>query len=136
MRRLLAMPDGPCFAGAMLVSACSPRARRPAWVLARSRWRSRRTTTGRRPRRHQHRDGRKKTSSFSGSSSWAVGGKASSFSEPLLFPGLITGRGFKDLAFLGDANTLYAVDSELGELVWQKDFKVAHRHAVGRISRF
>src|SRR6202041_3269033 len=49
--------------------------------------------------------------------------ESSSFSEPLLFPGLITGRGFKDLALLGDANTLYAVDSELGELVWQKDFK-------------
>jgi hypothetical protein len=49
--------------------------------------------------------------------------KSSSFSEPLLFPGLITGRGFKDLALLADANTLYAVDSELGELVWQKDFK-------------
>src|SRR3984957_13733322 len=49
--------------------------------------------------------------------------KTSSFSEPLLFPGLITGRGFKDLALLADANTLYAVDSELGELVWQKDFK-------------
>jgi outer membrane protein assembly factor BamB len=49
--------------------------------------------------------------------------KSSSFSEPLLFPGLITGRGFKDLALLADANTLYAVDSELGQLVWQKDFK-------------
>jgi outer membrane protein assembly factor BamB len=48
--------------------------------------------------------------------------KSSSFSEPLLFPGLITGRGFKDLALLADANTLYAVDSELGELVWKKTF--------------
>ena len=46
--------------------------------------------------------------------------KASSFSEPLLYPGLITGRGFKDLALLADANTLYAVDSELGELVWKR----------------
>jgi len=46
----------------------------------------------------------------------------SSFSEPLLFPGLITGLGFKDLAFLADANTLYAIDSELGQLVWKKDF--------------
>ena len=46
----------------------------------------------------------------------------SSFSELLLFPGLITGRGFKDLAFLADTTTLYAIDSELGELVWQKDF--------------
>jgi outer membrane protein assembly factor BamB len=49
-------------------------------------------------------------------------GKSSSFSEPLLFPGLITGRGFKDLALLADASTLYAVDSELGELVWKKTF--------------
>ena len=51
--------------------------------------------------------------------------KSSSFSEPLLFPGLITGRGFKDMALWADANTLYAVDSELGALVWQKDFKLA-----------
>jgi outer membrane protein assembly factor BamB len=49
-------------------------------------------------------------------------GKSSSFSEPLLYPGLITGRGFKDLALLADANTLFAVDSELGELVWEKTF--------------
>jgi outer membrane protein assembly factor BamB len=50
--------------------------------------------------------------------------KSSSFSEPLLFPGLISGRGFKDMALWGDANTLYAVDSELGTLVWQKDFNL------------
>ena len=49
-------------------------------------------------------------------------GKSSSFSEPLFYPGLITGRGFKDLALLADASTLYAVDSELGELVWKKTF--------------
>ncbi len=48
--------------------------------------------------------------------------KSSSFSEALLYPGLITGRGFKDLALLADASTLYAVDSELGELVWKKTF--------------
>jgi outer membrane protein assembly factor BamB len=46
---------------------------------------------------------------------------ASSFSEPLLVPGMITGRGFKDFLFIGDAGTLYAVDSELGSLVWQHD---------------
>ncbi len=57
--------------------------------------------------------------------------KASSFSEPILFPGLITGRGFKDLALWADANTLYGVDSELGELVWQKDFKVGHQACGG-----
>jgi outer membrane protein assembly factor BamB len=48
--------------------------------------------------------------------------KSPSFSEPLLFPGLITGRGFKDMALWADANTLYSVDSELGELIWKKDF--------------
>jgi outer membrane protein assembly factor BamB len=48
--------------------------------------------------------------------------KSSSFSEALLYPGLITGRGFKDLALLADASTLYAVDSELGEIVWKKTF--------------
>jgi outer membrane protein assembly factor BamB len=57
--------------------------------------------------------------------------KSSSFSEPLLFPGLITARGFKDLALWADANTLYAVDSELGTLVWQKDFKTAHPTCSG-----
>jgi outer membrane protein assembly factor BamB len=60
--------------------------------------------------------------------------KSSSFSEPLLYPGLITGRGFKDLALLADANTLYAVDSELGELVWQKAFEPSSGHqACGNI---
>jgi outer membrane protein assembly factor BamB len=54
--------------------------------------------------------------------------KSSSFSEPLLFPGLITGRGFKDFALWADTNTLYAVDSELGELVWQKPFESPSAH--------
>jgi outer membrane protein assembly factor BamB len=57
--------------------------------------------------------------------------KASSFSEPLLYPGLITGRGFKDLALWADASTLYSVDSELGTLVWQKDFKLSHQPCGG-----
>ena len=48
---------------------------------------------------------------------------SSSFNEPLLVPGMITGRGFKDFAFWADAKTLYAVDSELGALVWQKDLE-------------
>ena len=47
---------------------------------------------------------------------------AASFSEPLLVPGMITGRGFKDFAFVGAGGTLYAVDSELGSLVWQHAF--------------
>jgi outer membrane protein assembly factor BamB len=51
-------------------------------------------------------------------------GSGSSFSEPLLVPGMITGKGFKDFLFVADANTLYGVDSELGALVWQHDFKL------------
>ena len=47
---------------------------------------------------------------------------SSSFTEPLLFPGMITGKGFKDFAFWADTHTVYAVDSELGTLVWQKSF--------------
>ena len=57
----------------------------------------------------------------------------SSFSEPLLFPGLITGRGFKDLAFVADSHTLYAVDSELGQMVWQKDFPSGANKACGNL---
>jgi len=57
----------------------------------------------------------------------------SSFSEPLLFPDLITGRGFKDLAFVADAHTLYAVDSELGQMVWQKDFPSSAKKACGNL---
>ena len=60
----------------------------------------------------------------------------SSFSEPLLFPGLITGRGFKDLAFVADAHTLYAVDSELGQMVWQKDFPSGANKACGNLQVF
>jgi outer membrane protein assembly factor BamB len=53
--------------------------------------------------------------------------KSSSFSEPLLYPNLITGRGFKDMALWADTHTLYAVDSELGELIWKKDFSFASK---------
>lgn len=59
--------------------------------------------------------------------------KSPSFSEPLLYPDLITSKGFKDLVLLADANTLYAVDSELGELFWQKDFKPSASKACGYI---
>ena len=58
-------------------------------------------------------------------------GAAKSFSEPILFPGLITGKGFKDLALWADSETVYAVDSELGMLVWQKDFKLPHQPCGG-----
>jgi outer membrane protein assembly factor BamB len=58
---------------------------------------------------------------------------ASSFSEPLLFPDLITGHGFKDLAFVADTRTVYAVDSELGQMVWQKEFPPSANKACGNL---
>ena len=45
-----------------------------------------------------------------------------SFSEPLLAPRLINAEGFKDLVLWGGKDTVYAVDSELGTMVWQKHF--------------
>lgn len=50
-------------------------------------------------------------------------GKTSpAFSEPLLAPRLINGEGFKDLVIWADKDTVYAVDSELGTMVWQKHY--------------
>jgi hypothetical protein len=46
------------------------------------------------------------------------------FSEPLLASGLINAQGFKDIVYWGISDTLYAVDSELGNLLWQKRFDV------------
>jgi hypothetical protein len=46
------------------------------------------------------------------------------FSEPLLAPRLINAEGFKDLVLWGGKDTIYAVDSELGTMVWQKHFDV------------
>lgn len=54
-----------------------------------------------------------------------------SFREPLLLPGVITGRGFKDMVLWADSSTLYDVDSELGTLVWKKDFGAQSVHAAG-----
>jgi outer membrane protein assembly factor BamB len=48
--------------------------------------------------------------------------EAPSFSEPLLAPRLINAEGFKDIVYWGTSDTLYAVDSELGNLLWQKHF--------------
>jgi len=47
-----------------------------------------------------------------------------SFSEALLAPRLINAEGFKDLVIWGSKDTVYAVDSELGTVVWQKHFDV------------
>ena len=45
-----------------------------------------------------------------------------SYSEPLLALRLINAQGFKDIAFWGSGDTLYAVDSELGNLLWKKKY--------------
>src|SRR5215472_6955405 len=45
------------------------------------------------------------------------------FSEPLLAGRLINAQGFKDFVYWSSADTLYAVDSELGTLIWKKEFK-------------
>ena len=131
MRRLLAMPLTLGFAGAMLVSAAAHAqgAPRGFWTApdadaAHNNWQKAETeittqTVG-------------KDFKFLWKLKLGSGSaKSSSFTEPILFPGLITGRGFKDLALWADAGTLYAVDSELGTLVWQKDFKLAHQACGG-----
>lgn len=48
---------------------------------------------------------------------------APSFSEPLLAGRLINAQGFKDMVYWSSGDTLYAVDSELGNLLWKKEFK-------------
>jgi hypothetical protein len=50
---------------------------------------------------------------------------AASFSEPLLAGRLINAQGFKDIVYWSSADTLYAVDSELGTLIWKKQFNAA-----------
>jgi hypothetical protein len=50
------------------------------------------------------------------------GKTAATFTEPLLAPRLINGEGFKDLVIWGGKDTVYAVDSELGTMVWQKHY--------------
>lgn len=54
-----------------------------------------------------------------------------SFSEPLLAGRQINGQGFKDIAYWSSADTLYAVDYELGSLVWKKQFNVQSKPAPG-----
>ncbi len=48
---------------------------------------------------------------------------ATSFSEPLLAGRLINAQGFKDMVYWASDDTIYAVDSELGVLLWKKEFK-------------
>jgi len=54
-----------------------------------------------------------------------------SFSEPLLAGRQINGQGFKDIAYWSSADTLYAVDYELGSLVWKKQFNVQSKTPPG-----
>jgi hypothetical protein len=56
---------------------------------------------------------------------------ARTFSEPLLAGRLINAQGFKDIVYWSSADTLYAVDSELGSMVWTKEFKSSSRPAPG-----
>jgi outer membrane protein assembly factor BamB len=44
------------------------------------------------------------------------------YSEPLLVPRLINAKGFKDFALWADSENLYAVDSELGTVLWTKHY--------------
>jgi hypothetical protein len=48
--------------------------------------------------------------------------EADSYTEPILIQKLVTALGFKDFLYWSSPTTLYAVDSELGELVWTKKF--------------
>jgi hypothetical protein len=49
-----------------------------------------------------------------------------SFSEPIMIGRVINGQGFKDIVFMSSADTLYAVDSELGSILWKKQYSFAH----------
>ena len=49
---------------------------------------------------------------------------AQTFSEPLLVSRTINAQGFKDFVYATSSDTLYAVDSELGVLLWKKEFSI------------
>src|SRR5580765_5121550 len=48
-----------------------------------------------------------------------------SYTEPLLISSLITTRGFKDFVIWAGPQDVYAVDSELGTMLWTKHYDVA-----------
>lgn len=48
-----------------------------------------------------------------------------SYSEPLLISRLINSQGFKDFVIWSDRQNVYAVDSELGHMLWQKHYDAA-----------
>ena len=55
------------------------------------------------------------------------------YSEPLLLSRTINAQGFKDFVYVTSSDTLYAVDSELGTLLWKKEYAL-HQTACGRPS--
>ena len=52
-------------------------------------------------------------------------GNFRSYSEPLLIFRLINAQGFKDFVIWSDRQNIYAVDSELGKLLWKKQADAA-----------
>ncbi len=44
------------------------------------------------------------------------------FDEPLLISRTINGQGFKDFVYVASSDTVYGVDSELGTLLWKKEY--------------
>ncbi|MDE1177480.1 MAG: hypothetical protein PW789_12890 [Edaphobacter sp.] len=52
-------------------------------------------------------------------------GALRSYSEPLLIFRLINSKGFKDFVIWSDTQTVYAVDSELGSMLWEKHYDAA-----------
>ena len=54
----------------------------------------------------------------------APGKAAQTFHEPLLASRLINAQGFKDFVYVTSSDTLYGVDSELGALLWKKQYAV------------
>lgn len=58
-------------------------------------------------------------------------GDSRSYSEPLLIPRLINARGFKDFVIWAGQQDLYAVDSELGTMLWQKHYDAAPAASCG-----
>lgn len=58
-----------------------------------------------------------------------------SYSEPLLIGRVINGQGFKDIVFVSTADTLYAVDSELGQLIWKKHYDLAKSSSPCSVNR-
>ncbi|ADV82025.1 pyrrolo-quinoline quinone [Terriglobus saanensis] len=61
----------------------------------------------------------------------ATAKETQSFTEPLLALRLINAQGFKDLVLWGSTDTVYAVDSELGTIVWKKTYDVPASNGTG-----